>query len=196
MVVLQVQIFHSDDYPDKFSGNVNDILIENSSESFIDIQPTTYEAVVDVEDYPVERRGCLFDKESPSIFSSVYSQSNCIIGCRIESALALCRCIPFQMPLSNDNIVCTIEDIPCLNRFRSTTLLTILMQKINLVLQISGLRCHLMKLYGNICQENNTKRLFVLKNVTLSVVERITTFVLIRFPFLSTSKVAEIIAPL
>ncbi|KAJ3642287.1 hypothetical protein Zmor_025087 [Zophobas morio] len=114
-----VQIFHSDDYPDKSSGNVNDILIGNSSESFIDIQPTTYEAVVDVEDYPVERRGCLFDKESPSIFSSVYSQSNCIIGCRIESALALCRCIPFQLPLSNDNIVCTIEDIPCLNRFRN-----------------------------------------------------------------------------
>ncbi|XP_063921273.1 sodium channel protein Nach-like [Zophobas morio] len=115
---ITVQIFDSYDYPDKPSGNMKEILIENGSESFIEINPTTYEAVADVRDYPVEKRGCIFRRESPTIFGSLYSLSNCIVGCRIESALALCQCIPFKLPLSNESTVCTIEDIPCVHRYR------------------------------------------------------------------------------
>ncbi|KAJ3642286.1 hypothetical protein Zmor_025086 [Zophobas morio] len=119
-VGIIIQIFDSINYPDKTSGSMKEILIENGTESFIEVNPTTYQAVQDVKDYPVEKRDCLFRRESPTVFGNMYSLSNCIVGCKIESALALCQCIPFKMPLSNESTICTLEDVPCLHRYRGT----------------------------------------------------------------------------
>jgi hypothetical protein len=34
------------------------------------------------------------------------------------SIQAMCHCIPFMIPFSNSDTVCTLADIPCLNRYR------------------------------------------------------------------------------
>ncbi|RZC33568.1 glutamate receptor 2, partial [Asbolus verrucosus] len=117
-VGVTAHVFFANDYPDKVSGSLNEILIESKSENFLEIVPTTVKAVKDVLHYPVPERECLFDTERRTVVGKAYSQSDCYVECRLESILALCKCVPFKMPVSNDNTVCTLEDIPCLNRYR------------------------------------------------------------------------------
>jgi hypothetical protein len=42
------------------------------------------------------------------------------VDCRIASTLALCQCIPFMIPLSNTDSVCTLNNLACLHQYRST----------------------------------------------------------------------------
>jgi amiloride-sensitive sodium channel len=66
------------------------------------------------------QRQCLFDEERPTKFNGVYSQSDCNVDCRIASTLALCQCIPFMIPLSTTDSVCTLNNLACLHQYRST----------------------------------------------------------------------------
>lgn len=55
-------------------------------------------------------------------YSYSYSFPNCITRCRIRSIIALCRCLPFQLPLqlveNLDGVVyCTLGHVSCLNQY-------------------------------------------------------------------------------
>ncbi|CAH1385089.1 unnamed protein product, partial [Tenebrio molitor] len=113
-----ISVFVPTDYPDKPSGAVTEILVPPNSENFVEIVPTTLTSVRDVANYPVAKRGCLFDKERITSFQRIYSQSDCNVDCRMMSIQAMCHCIPFMIPFSNSDTVCTLADIPCLNRYR------------------------------------------------------------------------------
>jgi amiloride-sensitive sodium channel len=80
----------------------------------------------EIEDYmyaPLYSQGvtrqCLFDEERPTKFNGVYSQSDCNVDCRIASTLALCQCIPFMIPLSTTDSVCTLNNLACLHQYRN-----------------------------------------------------------------------------
>jgi hypothetical protein len=64
------------------------------------------------------QRGCLFDKERITSFQKIYSQSDCNVDCRMMSIQAMCHCIPFMIPFSNSDTVCTLADIPCLKQIQ------------------------------------------------------------------------------
>ncbi|RZC33567.1 pickpocket protein 19-like, partial [Asbolus verrucosus] len=113
-----IHTFVPTDYPDKPSGSVTEILTQPNSENFVEIVPTTLTSVEDVVSYPIEKRGCFFEYERSTLLGNIYSQSDCHVDCRIVSIQAMCQCIPFMIPFSTNETVCTLADIPCLNRYR------------------------------------------------------------------------------
>ncbi|EDX14297.1 GD18259 [Drosophila simulans] len=81
------------------------------------------------EDSYIARR-CYFEYEAQNpvheelmkTYSYSYTFPNCISRCRIRSIIALCRCLPFQMPLqlveNLDGVVfCTLGHVSCLNQY-------------------------------------------------------------------------------
>ncbi|XP_030238173.1 uncharacterized protein LOC108649160 [Drosophila navojoa] len=69
-------------------------------------------------------RRCYFHTEAnmPQM-GSIYTFPNCITRCRIRSIIALCKCLPFQMPLelveSFDGLVyCTLAHVACLSNYQ------------------------------------------------------------------------------
>jgi amiloride-sensitive sodium channel len=113
-----VHVFIPTDYPDKSSGNLIENIADIGTENFFEVVPTTVAAVPDVMNYPVDKRNCLFQVEQLTQFG-VYSQSDCFVDCRIKSMMTLCECIPFTIPLSDDRTVCTLRDLPCLDKYKS-----------------------------------------------------------------------------
>lgn len=76
----------------------------------------------------MSQRGCLFPQELPEEFGGRYKRSDCVVNCRVASIISLCNCLVFYLPLTNlafleDGITqiptCTLEHVPCLNRYRS-----------------------------------------------------------------------------
>ncbi|CAH1374704.1 unnamed protein product, partial [Tenebrio molitor] len=116
---VTIQIFIPTDYPDKPSGSLTEIVGEVGTENFLKIKPTTVKTVGEVIKYPLNKRQCLFDEERPTKFNGVYSQSDCNVDCRIASTLALCQCIPFMIPLSTTDSVCTLNNLACLHQYRN-----------------------------------------------------------------------------
>ena len=76
-------------------------------------------------DFSFLQRGCLFTHELEAEYGGQYSYSDCLVKCRIRSIIALCRCLPFYLPVSfpDGNIAvtdkCTLQHVPCLNRYTS-----------------------------------------------------------------------------
>lgn len=64
----------------------------------------------------------MFKDELADIFHLDYTRGNCIMKCRIQSILALCGCVPFNVPYTGTNKYpithCTLEHIACLNQYR------------------------------------------------------------------------------
>ncbi|KAH8278519.1 hypothetical protein KR018_004355 [Drosophila ironensis] len=93
-----------------------------------------YARVVDTDDSlksfsPFGRR-CYFNNEMHlpnhdelgNSMKYLYTFPNCITRCRIRSIVALCRCLPFQMPLqlveNLDGVVyCTLGHLSCINQY-------------------------------------------------------------------------------
>ena len=107
------------DYPDKPSGSLIEVVARLNTETFVRIKPTTQYTVRVVIEYPLSKRGCLFDEERVTGFHGVYSQSDCNVDCRVASSLALCQCVPFMVPLSTPENVCTLNNLQCLHRYKS-----------------------------------------------------------------------------
>ncbi|RZB39681.1 sodium channel protein Nach-like, partial [Asbolus verrucosus] len=114
---INVHIFHPNDYPDKSSGGLIEIMNNIGSENFLEIIPTTINAVEDVMNYPVDKRRCLFKSEQQTQFG-IYTQSDCFVDCRLNSMMGLCQCIPFTIPWSTKSTVCTLRELPCLNKYK------------------------------------------------------------------------------
>jgi hypothetical protein len=65
----------------------------------------------------------MFAEDLRSEFGGNYTLVDCLLKCRIRSIGALCSCIPFQLPTNfvgvNSDDICTLQHIPCLNKYRS-----------------------------------------------------------------------------
>ncbi|EFA05375.2 Sodium channel protein Nach-like Protein [Tribolium castaneum] len=116
---VTVQIFVPNDYPDKPSGSLSEVVVNVGTENYVKITPTTIFSTKEVMKYAVAKRQCLFDEERPTTFEGLYSQSDCNVDCRIASALALCHCLPFTIPLSEGESVCNFQDLKCLNQYKN-----------------------------------------------------------------------------
>ncbi|KAH8335649.1 hypothetical protein KR074_007695 [Drosophila pseudoananassae] len=125
-----VLIHNADDYATVSSSNTLEMFPGQGEDTYLQI----YARVVDTDDSlksfsPFGRR-CYFEYEmhisaheqatnSPAY---VYTFPNCITRCRIRSIMALCRCLPFQLPLqlveNLDGLVyCTLSHLPCINQY-------------------------------------------------------------------------------
>ncbi|XP_016960071.1 sodium channel protein Nach [Drosophila biarmipes] len=125
-----VMIHSAENYASVSSSNVLEMFPGQGEDSSISV----YARVVDTDDSlksfsPFGRR-CYFEHEvqypiHEAVVKSVtyaYSFPNCITRCRIRSVIALCRCLPFQMPLqlveNLDGVVfCTLGHVSCLNQY-------------------------------------------------------------------------------
>ncbi|XP_016998945.2 sodium channel protein Nach [Drosophila takahashii] len=125
-----VMIHSAENYPSVSSSNVLEMFPGQGEDSYLSI----YARVVDTDDSlksfsPLGRR-CYFDHEVQNpineqlitTYTYAYSFPNCITRCRIRSIIALCRCLPFQLPLqlvdNLDGVVyCTLGHVSCLNQY-------------------------------------------------------------------------------
>ncbi|VEN62053.1 unnamed protein product, partial [Callosobruchus maculatus] len=114
----KILISLSTDYPDKASGGLSEEIVNIGVESFIRFDAVTTTTTLEVKNYPIEKRKCIFRDEVQTIFGN-YSFSDCIMDCKIKSVIALCQCVPFNyfsvFPRSELYDQCTLTDLVCLN---------------------------------------------------------------------------------
>ncbi|KYB27522.1 Pickpocket protein 28-like Protein [Tribolium castaneum] len=112
-----IHIFNPDDYPDKNSGGLTEQLVGLSREFYMQLETIGFRSVPEVIDYSVDKRMCYFEFEKTTAFG-LYSESDCLVDCRIKSMIGLCGCVPFMIP-QNRSRVCGFSDMHCLNKFRN-----------------------------------------------------------------------------
>lgn len=80
----------------------------------------------------------MFTDELKQDFGGRYKRSDCVVNCRVASIIALCGCMPFFLPKTNiahsiDNKQlpnCSMENLTCLNHYRSKFNITSVLLKI------------------------------------------------------------------
>ncbi|CAG9769093.1 unnamed protein product [Ceutorhynchus assimilis] len=114
-----LKIFLPGDFPDLSSGSLRQIIVQEKSEVFINVEANTLKTFPQVRALPKEQRKCKFSYEEETEFGH-YTSSNCFVSCKLKSIRLLCNCVPFMMPLSNksDMDMCNLVDIPCLSRYK------------------------------------------------------------------------------
>lgn len=69
--------------------------------------------------------------ESGTAFGERYSFSDCILSCRIDSIIALCKCIPYQyinsVKLKRKVPQCTLNDLLCLAKYQGGMMVLVLL---------------------------------------------------------------------
>ncbi|KAG5865679.1 hypothetical protein JTB14_020630 [Gonioctena quinquepunctata] len=113
---VNVHVFDPRNFPDMTSGSFNSILVGAGTETLVDVSASLYSSSEGILRYPLEKRQCYFGFEKGTDFGE-YSESDCILSCRIKAMKRLCECVPFQLS-SETSYVCTLIDIPCLSQHR------------------------------------------------------------------------------
>uniref|UniRef100_A0A336KYA9 CSON000508 protein n=1 Tax=Culicoides sonorensis TaxID=179676 RepID=A0A336KYA9_CULSO len=114
-------LYDTMEYPDITTGNTRTEIIDPSTENFIRISINVYEADREVKNYA---RDCKFKDEDFDEFKGRYTYTECLIKCKMRSIIDLCSCIPFFFPTNHADIVtnttirCTLQHVPCLNKYR------------------------------------------------------------------------------
>ncbi|XP_066585154.1 sodium channel protein Nach-like [Prorops nasuta] len=117
---FQILIHSSLDYPDATSGSLQEILVSPKTENFVSLEAISVYAIPAVKDYDVLERDCFFSSEQSSKFQGYYSYSDCIVLCRMEDVIKICKCLPFFYPsLENKATLrtCNLMDLHCLFQF-------------------------------------------------------------------------------
>ncbi|XP_037943863.1 sodium channel protein Nach-like [Teleopsis dalmanni] len=120
-----VMLHRPNDYADISSGSTQLVFPTHNSESFLSINARLFDADDALRSYSPKTRKCAFNDEATNseiILRDAYSFANCISRCRINSIIALCRCLPFYMPLDLvdriDGVVyCNLIHVSCLRRY-------------------------------------------------------------------------------
>lgn len=122
---VSVLITKPHDYPDMGSGSLEQRFIKPDVETMIELFPRTLESTESVRWFSPEQRQCFF-RDEPDGYNGFYSQSDCLVNCRVRSFVDLCDCIPFFIPrstanplLSNRTQTCNLEHVQCLNKYQS-----------------------------------------------------------------------------
>lgn len=117
-----VLVFQSHDYPDMASGYLEQRFIKPNVETMVELFPSTLVAADSLRRFGPAQRNCLFRDERKQ-YKGQYSQSDCLLNCRIQSYVALCGCIPFYIPVDtatlNTTQTCNLEHVQCLNKYKS-----------------------------------------------------------------------------
>ncbi|XP_029165018.1 sodium channel protein Nach-like [Nylanderia fulva] len=118
----KIIIFHPYDFPDVCSGGVTEVLVIPCTETYVDMSATSFFSTDIIETFPINQRNCIFAEE---ILTSgkTYTYSDCIVDCKINDMLELCKCRPFFFPSrgekENMQRICTNKDLPCLSKHKS-----------------------------------------------------------------------------
>uniref|UniRef100_A0A182HXE9 Uncharacterized protein n=1 Tax=Anopheles arabiensis TaxID=7173 RepID=A0A182HXE9_ANOAR len=65
-------------------------------------------------DYSWEKRQCFFNHERHLRYFKIYNQENCELECLTNVTQAMCGCVRFSMPRSNDTRVCPLSMFHCM----------------------------------------------------------------------------------
>ncbi|TMW52457.1 hypothetical protein DOY81_002472, partial [Sarcophaga bullata] len=106
------------------SGSAIEVFPMNNEDSFISIKAKFMDTSEDLRIFEPSYRKCYFYDESPDpdlLLRTTYTFSNCLTRCRIRSIAALCRCVPFYMPVEFMDKAgvpyCTLHHVACMNRY-------------------------------------------------------------------------------
>ncbi|XP_047104454.1 sodium channel protein Nach-like [Schistocerca piceifrons] len=94
----QLLLFKPGDFADASSGGLVEKLLGPRREFFIRLSAQTVAATSEVRSFSPQKRRCLFEDELQERLGMDYSQSDCLVSCRIRSITTLCRCRPFYLP--------------------------------------------------------------------------------------------------
>ncbi|XP_039302378.1 sodium channel protein Nach-like isoform X2 [Solenopsis invicta] len=116
----KVIVFNPTDYPDMTSGGVTEILAMPLSETFMDITTTAFLSTQIIESFPRNERNCIFTHETHTTNDgTMYTYSDCIVDCKIDSIQESCGCRPFIYPRRGRNQyswrTCNNLDVQCLS---------------------------------------------------------------------------------
>ncbi|XP_076635475.1 pickpocket protein 28-like [Colletes latitarsis] len=90
----KVMIFDPYDYPDTSTGGVVELLLSPLNDKYVELDALGLHSSENIRSYPIEKRGCYFANERPSI-SAIYTASDCIVACKIDDIWKSCKCRPF-----------------------------------------------------------------------------------------------------
>ncbi|BFF93018.1 sodium channel protein Nach [Drosophila madeirensis] len=125
-----VLIHSADNYASVTSSNALEMFPGQREETSLQIHARVVNTDDSLRSFSPFGRHCFFDHEAQTIsneqqrlLKSTYSFPNCVTRCKIRSVIALCRCLPFQMPLelveNLDGVVfCTLRHVPCINQYQ------------------------------------------------------------------------------
>nr|XP_049464936.1 pickpocket protein 28-like [Anopheles coluzzii] len=66
-------------------------------------------------DFSWEKRQCFFNHERHLRYFKIYNQENCELECLTNVTQAMCGCVRFSMPRSNDTKVCPLSMFHCMS---------------------------------------------------------------------------------
>lgn len=114
-------IFDPTEFADSATGFVREVPVERNMETRITLSAQTFYAVDEVQRYSVNKRKCLFPNDYPE-FGKNYVYGDCLVKCKLKSVMALCKCIPFNLPTNFnglDNLpYCNLQSVQCLNKYK------------------------------------------------------------------------------
>ncbi|XP_030573973.1 sodium channel protein Nach [Drosophila novamexicana] len=119
-----VIIHDADNYPSISSSNALEMFPGQRQESFLKIFARVIDTDKNLHSFSPFNRRCYFHSESNMrMKNSVYTFPNCITRCRISSIIALCNCLPFQLPLDlvenlEGVVYCTLSHVTCLGQYQ------------------------------------------------------------------------------
>ncbi|XP_074029887.1 pickpocket protein 28 [Leptinotarsa decemlineata] len=119
-----VKIFNPQDFPDKISGSLSDIIVNFGIEVLLSIDVEVVKSSDFMKILPYNMRSCIFEDEEKTSFGS-YRHSDCMVECKLRIMKDMCNCIPitsstnYDMEGIGDVNFCTLIDLPCLNKYRT-----------------------------------------------------------------------------
>ncbi|XP_063539375.1 sodium channel protein Nach-like [Cydia strobilella] len=120
---FDVFLFDPTHFADPSGGRVLQRVSQPNEVMVLELRSVKQVATTEVRKYPLSTRKCLFHDEVPEHFGDMYSYSACIARCRIKTIRSLCKCTPYFLPAGNNGeIVCSLSDLWCLNKYREKLL--------------------------------------------------------------------------
>ncbi|KAG5683718.1 hypothetical protein PVAND_012983 [Polypedilum vanderplanki] len=116
-------IFDPYEFCDSSSGSVREVPLERFVETRVTVTCVTKKAVEDVQRYSIEKRECLFPTDMMNEYNGNYVYGDCLTKCKLKSILALCKCIPFNLPTNFPGIdttlpFCSLSNLQCMNKYK------------------------------------------------------------------------------
>ncbi|XP_076658617.1 sodium channel protein Nach-like [Halictus rubicundus] len=121
IIGFKVMVFRPRDYPDTLSGGVSEMLVTPLTKRYVQLTALGLSSSDSIRPYPANNRKCIFADEKSPIHKS-YTSSDCIVACRIKDLWEYCKCRPFFYPdfglEQQYNRTCTVEDVPCVDKYK------------------------------------------------------------------------------
>ncbi|CAH2045816.1 unnamed protein product, partial [Iphiclides podalirius] len=115
---IEILIFDSMHFADPNGGRMIQRIVEPDKAIYIQLQSVKQVATSEVRKYGPKTRKCLFHDERKEIFNDMYSYNACIVRCRIIAIQTICKCTPYFLPAGSDIPSCTLQQLPCLNKYQ------------------------------------------------------------------------------